>query len=219
MFPEHVETERLHLRRFDAAVDLWEAYDFFDRGRVSEEAFEHLNFEPHDTPKETFDRMREGRDKWEDAEAATYAIYPTDEEDGGGELAGRTSLTPQWEKRSAYFGIRLRKSYWGRGYSGERAAALAKVAFDRLDLEVVSAGHVPGNDRSRRAIEKYVDRFGGGKDGVLRNWLVDDGDVRDLHVYTITREQFERTRPDDLGVEIHDGSATATASERGGDRP
>lgn len=215
MFPEHVETERLHLRRFDAEVDLWDAYDFFARGEVAAEAFEHLGYDPHDTPKETFDFLEEVREEWEDAEAATYAIVPKDGEDGAGELAGSTSLHPEWEKRSAYFGIRLRKPFWGREYSGERAAALAVVAFDRLDLEIVSAGHVPGNDRSRRAIEKYVDRFGGEKEGVLRNWLPHDDEVHDLHAYTITREQFERNRPDDLGVEIHDGRTESTPGERG----
>lgn len=218
MFPEHVETDRLHLRRFDAEVDLWDAYDFFARGEVAEEAFEHLGHDPHDTPKGTFDYVQNVREKWEEAKAATYAIVPKANEDGGGELAGNATLQPQWEKRSAYYSIRLRKPYWGRGYSGERATSFTVIAFDRLDLEVVSTGHVPGNDRSRRAIEKYVDRFGGDKDGVLRNWVVGPDEVRDLHVYTITREQFERNRPADLGIEMHDERSPAT-EQREGDRP
>ena len=65
-------------------------------------------------------------------------------------------------------------------------------------------GHVPDNDNSRRAIEKYVDRFGGGKDGVLRNWVPHGDEVRDLVVYSVTREQYERNRPDDLGVTVRD---------------
>lgn len=204
MFPAHVETDRLHLRRFDEHADLWEAYDIFDSNQVAGEAYRYIPGKPHATPKETFDFITDAREDWKDAERAVYAVYPKAGEDGEGELIGNTMLNPQWEKRTARLGIRLRKPYWGNGYSGERAAALISIAFDRLDLDVVGAGHVPGNEQSKRAIEKYVERFGGGRDGILRNWLPHDGEVYDLHVYTITREQYETNRPADLGVVIHD---------------
>jgi len=204
MFPTHVETDRLHLRRFDEHVDLPEAYDYFGRDETVEREMRHLTQEPDDTPKETFDRLAEAREEWEDAEGALYAIVPKESEDGAGELAGDAVLIPQWDKRSAYFGVRLREQFWGRGYSGERAAAFMWLTFERLDLEVASPGHVPDNDNSRRAIEKYVDRFGGGKDGVLRNWVPHGDEVRDLVVYSVTREQYERNRPEDLGVTVRE---------------
>lgn len=203
MFPAHVETERLDLRRFDDHVDLWTAYEYFGRDETIEAEMRHLTQEPDDTPKETFDRLAEASEEWTDAESALYAIFPKADERGGGELAGDAAFLPQWDKRSATFGVRLRKPYWGRGYSGERAAALMVVAFEHLDLEVITAGHFPENERGKRAIESYVDRFGGQKDGVMRNWVSDGTEVHDLHLYSVTREQFGDNRPDELDVVVH----------------
>jgi len=52
-----------------------------------------------------------------------------------GEIAGFGGFSVDWEKRTAVLGTWLRKRFWGRGYSGERAAALVEVAFENLDLD------------------------------------------------------------------------------------
>jgi hypothetical protein len=51
--------------------------------------------------------------------------------------------------------------------------------------------HQPGNEQSQRAVEKYVEAHGGQYDGLLRNWVVKDDEIRDLRRYTVTREQYE----------------------------
>lgn len=80
---------------------------------------------------------------------------------------------------------------WGNGYSGERAAALAALAFDHLDLASLRVGHDPDNDQSRRAVEKYVDRFGGRKDGTVRNEVpFPDGPVRDEVRYSVSAGEW-----------------------------
>ena len=51
--------------------------------------------------------------------------------------------------------------------------------------------HVPEHERSRRAIEKYVDRLGGRREGLLRNHITfADGSVHDEVRYTITRNEW-----------------------------
>jgi hypothetical protein len=68
---------------------------------------------------------------------------------------------------------------------------MTALAPDRLALEVVAVSHMVGNDRSRRAVERYVERFGDQHEGLLRNWqLNDSGTVADMHRYTTTREQY-----------------------------
>jgi RimJ/RimL family protein N-acetyltransferase len=119
-----------------------------------------------------------------DADAGTDGTPDSDR------LAGTTNLHFDWGRRTAELGIWLRKPFWGRGYSGERAAALLELAFERLDLELVGASHQDGNEQSRRAIEKYVERFGGQYDGLLRNFVPRGDEVRDLHRYTISQEQY-----------------------------
>lgn len=199
MFPETLETERLRLERFSREnFDALELHRHYAprHSETIEEEFEHVTQKPHATPKETWDRLVEAEEKWDEAEWATYAVISKPEE----EFAGTTNLALEWEKRTGLTGLWLRKPFWGRDYSGERAMALLALAFDRLDLEVVSPGYLDGNEQSKRAIEKYVERFGGQYDGVLRNWVPFEDEVRDLHRYTILREQWEEHRPDDDAV-------------------
>jgi RimJ/RimL family protein N-acetyltransferase len=205
VFPDEIETERLRLVRLCRGnVSTTQLYQYMrteapDMSEVSE----YVMWDPHETPKDTHEYLIDVEDQWDDCGQATYAIYlrsderrgdetrtGTDRDAESDELVGTTNLHFDWERRSAELGIWLRRPFWGRGYSGERAAAMLELAFDRLDLELVGASHQVGNERSRRAIEKYVERFGGQHDGVLRNFVPKGEEVRDLHRYTISREQY-----------------------------
>jgi len=192
VFPDTIETERLRFEpRSPDAVDAREAYRICSSDPGIEDVTEYVTWDPHDTPKETLEFLRRGEERREDGEVAAYVLRPRDGERGAGEIAGFTGLACDWEKRTGELGIWLRRRFWGRGYSGERAAALAELAFDRLDLDVVAVSHHPDNDASRRAIEKYVGRFGGRREGRLRNALAfADGSVHDRVRYTIGREEW-----------------------------
>ncbi|ADJ14728.1 GNAT family N-acetyltransferase [Halalkalicoccus jeotgali] len=192
MFPETIATDRLRLERLTRElVDPLEAYEHFANGDDIEEETQHISWNPHTTPKETWDVLGEFEERWEQREDAIYALFPREGEAGTGEFAGTTGLHFEWDKHAADLGIWLRKPFWGRGYSGERAAALFALAFSRLDLELVSVAHFSGNEQSKRAIEKYVERFGGRYEGRLRNHLVDaDGEVHDAHRYSVSQEEW-----------------------------
>lgn len=194
MFPERIETERLILERIShESVDVFGLHEFYTDGNNTEEMFEYWDSDPHQTIKETNDYLDEAERLWEEAEGAKYVIRRKDgEDDGEHAIIGTTGLYPDWDKRSANFGILLNKRYWGRGYAGERADALLRVAFERLDLELVAASHIDGNEKSKQAIEKYVERYGGQYDGLLRNWLPLDDTVADVHRYTISQEQYSK---------------------------
>lgn len=214
MFPAVVETDRLRfeplIRETIAPLEL---YEYTRAGGGFEEVASHLTTDPHHTPKGTREYLANSEERWSEATRANWALFPLEDEPRSGEFAGVASLIPLWDKRTARLGIWLRKPFWGRGYSGERAAALIELSFDRLDLELVTAGYLEGNENSRRAIEKYVDRFGGQYDGVLRNWVPVDGEVRDLHRYTIDREAWAEHRPDESTLTV-----IAADLERAGDR-
>lgn len=196
MFPEEIETERLRLvrlcREHVTARALYRHVN--TEAEAVDEISEYTVWEPHRTMKDTHDHLDEVEAKWEDGEHPYYVVYPREHEPDAGAFAGVTNLSIGWDRRTAELGIWLRKPFWGRGYSGERAAALMELAFERLDLELVGAAHQPGNERSKRAIEKYVAAHGGQHDGVLRNWIPKDDEVRDLHRYTVSREQYREAR-------------------------
>ncbi|WP_128476232.1 GNAT family N-acetyltransferase [Halorussus pelagicus] len=199
MFPERIETDRLVLEPLTPQnVDVLDFYPHAShRNPHIEEITEYLSWDPHQTPKETREFLDSQAEVWDAGEVANYVVRPKEGEDGAGEIAGAAGLHPDWERRTGILGTWLRKPFWGRGYSGERAAALMEVAFDRLDLEVVAVSHHADNEKSRRAIERYVERFGGQCEGLLRNFETSPDGPVDAYRYTVTREQWvEATKED-----------------------
>lgn len=190
LFPACIETDRLVLERLHESVDPLEFYGICSSDPGIEEVTEHLNWEPHATPKETVEFLSHVESQYEKNEGVQYVVRPREDEPGAGAIAGATGLTVDWDRRTGTLGLWLRKRFWGRGYSGERASALIDLAFDRLDLEYVAVMHVVGNERSKRAIEKYVEAHGGSDDGVLRNWDITGEKPRDMHRYTIPQEDI-----------------------------
>ena len=195
VFPEKMESERLRYERLHPdEFDPFELYEHVRRGAPHiDEITEHVYWDPYDHPKEALDWVDACGEDFESGEHAAYVIRP----DGGdrpGEFAGLAGIRPDWDRRLATLGTWLRKPFWGQGYSGERAGRMLELAFERLDLEVVAVSHAPENDNSRRAIETYVERFGGRKEGRIRNDIVIDGEPRDSIRYSISREEWARNR-------------------------
>lgn len=194
LFPAYLESDRLRYEPLHESVETLELYEYHRSGEIGP-VMRSLGERPHATPKETADVLEESRTTWDASERATYAIRNASDD----EFVGVAELWLEWEKRKVSFGIWLREPFWGRGYSAERAGVMAYVAFDRLDLEVVTVGHQPGNDQSKRAIEKYVGTYGGQFDGVVRNGLPpgDSGGPRDLRMYSISQSQWRENVPAD----------------------
>jgi RimJ/RimL family protein N-acetyltransferase len=196
MFPTEIQTERLRLVRLSGeTISLWALYDHMhDDAPHIDEVCRYTKWEPHESVMETHEYLDEVESKWEANEQATYAIYPNAGERDADTFAGVANLNLDWDRRSGELGIWLRKPFWGRGYSGERAAALMELAFEELELELVGASHQVGNEKSKQAIERYVDAHGGQYDGVLRNFLPIGDEVRDLHRYSVSREQYREAK-------------------------
>lgn len=197
MFPVVVETDRLRLERAAPdAVDVHELYRVSSADDGIDEVTRYVGWDPHETPKETQKFLRTCESRWDDAESAQYVIRPREDEDGAGEIAGMTGLTLRWDRRVAEPGVWLRRRFWGRGYSGERAGALLELSFGVLDLGVVAVHHHPDNENSRRAVERYVDRFGGRREGRLRNAHRWGDEAVDLVRYTVAREEWREATAD-----------------------
>jgi len=192
IFPDRIETERLVLTPLTPEdVD---ALDLYEHVRVGAPAIgdvtEHLPWDPHRTPEETAEFIERSGERRSEREGAEYVVRPREGEDGAGEIAGCTGLDVDWDRERAELGLWLRKRFWGRGYSAERAVALAEVAFDRLDLGVLAVSHAVGNENSRRAIETYVDRLGGSREGRIHNGVVVDDEPVDTIRYSVTAEAW-----------------------------
>jgi len=175
MFPETIETDRLRLEpRWPENVDLDDCYRICASDPGIDEVTEYVTWDP----------TRPKRRRWSSSNAAANGGRITRRRaTSSAPVRARTAPArspasaasvstgrngPQSSARTW-----LRKRFWGRGYSGERAAALVEVAFENLDLDLVAVSHLPENAQSQRAIEKYVDRLGGRREGLLRNHITD----------------------------------------------
>jgi RimJ/RimL family protein N-acetyltransferase len=203
--PERIETDRLRLDRLDEAIDVQTLYEYAGASETIDEETRYMSWTPHDHLKESADVRDSFREKWENLETASYAIFPHEGEEGAGEFAGTAGLGIDWEKQSGELGIWLRKPFWGRGYSAERANALAVVAFEQLDLDYLKVWANPENEKSNRAIRKYVERFGGRHEGLLRNQKLDRNDEPvDVHHYSISQAEWRDAVGEEHGVSFTD---------------
>jgi ribosomal-protein-alanine N-acetyltransferase len=192
MFPKRVETDRLVLEHL-TMDHLFELYRHKKTTAPGiDEIARYVTWSPDRSLNETREFIEQQNEQWNDGEGATYLLRPGETEDDAGAFAGIASLSIDWNRRTGTFGTWLRKEFWGRGYSGERAGALLNLTFDRLDLEVISVGHHPDNKQSERAVQKYVEAHGGRREGHLRNNIAfNDGSVHDEIRYSITQEEYQ----------------------------
>src|SRR6056297_2887992 len=148
LFPDTIRTDRLRLDVVTPeTVDLVEFYDHAGNDPDIEEITQYLTWEPHETPKATLEFVEHVGEQYGSGDGATYTIRPREGEAGAGEFAGVAGCSVDWDRKTMTLGTWLRKPFWGRGYSGERAAAMLQLAFDRLDLEVVAVEHVADNEK------------------------------------------------------------------------
>lgn len=194
MFPETIETDRLRLERL-THEDLFDLYEHAKVGAPAiNEITEYVTWSPHRSPGETREAIEGTIEEYEEGTGVTYVVRPAEGESHAGEFGGMTGLSIDWDRRTGTLGLWLREPLWGQGYSGERAGALMNPAFSRLDLDLVSVSHHPDNDQSKRAIEKYVERHGGRREGLLRNNLVyQDGTVVDEIRYTVSQAEYRES--------------------------
>lgn len=188
LFPDRIETDRLVLEAAGPeTVDVHEFYRICS-GESVESFTEYLTWDPHPHPKETLEFLEHAAEQHSTGETAQYVVRPTESD---ADIAGMAGLTVKWDRRLAEPGIWLRERFWGQGYSGERADALLSLAFERLDLECVAVEVRTGNEQSRRAVEKYVERHGGRHEGLLRHADAWPGGPVDLHRFTITSAEYD----------------------------
>jgi len=199
LFPERIETERLILEA--ATTETLDPLTLYEHTREGaphiDEITEYVTWNPHETPKVASEFLEMITESRQAGEGGTYVIRPKPGEDGAAEFAGLSGIAADWDARTATFGAWLRKPFWGRGYSGERAAAFMEVAFDRLDLDAVVVTVQDGNEKSRKAVSRYIEAHGGHREGLLRNFEVNmDGSVVDIHRFTVTQEEYREVTAD-----------------------
>ena len=207
VFPDTIETDRLRLERLRRdrvePRTLYEATR--DGGPTIDEETEFLPWSPTATLRDAEERITEFERQWERRERAEWAIRPREGEDGAGVFAGTAGLICRWDKDLVLLAVWLRKPFWGRRYSGERADALLEVAFDHLDVGVAAVPVHGDNDRSYRAVDRYVERHGGRYEGLLRTHAGRYDEPADHHRFSVSRAEWRAAEGARTAVRFPDG--------------
>lgn len=88
-------------------------------------------------------------------------------------------------------GYCMNHDYWGKGYMSEAVRAVLMIGFINMHLEIITCGHYPENERSRRVIEKSGFTY----EGLIRcHSRLYNGEVKDLCQYSLTREEYMKIR-------------------------
>lgn len=172
-----LRTERLVLRTFDPsdAVDVY-AY------AQSETVGPMAGWAPHkslDDSRRVVQMFIEAGDVWAIVDKST------------GHVIGSIGLHRDGSRRVENcrdLGYVLGEKYWGQGFATEACRAVLQYAFEELSCPVVSVGHFPFNQKSRRVIKK----LGFTCEGTIRHALeLPDGTVTDNVVYSLLKEEYE----------------------------
>ena len=177
MFPETIETERLHLRRpvgSDAGV-------IFSSYAQDPEVTRYLVWRPHSQVETTKAFVAECELRWTDGSGYPYAIALKNSAE---HLIGMIDLRPKTHR--VEFGFVLARAYWGKGFMPEAISAVAAACLNMPTIYRFEATCDVENRRSARAMEKAGLIF----EGVLRRYIVHPNisrEPRDSLLYAITK--------------------------------
>ena len=103
-----------------------------------------------------------------------------------GEFLGLALLKELYDTGENEVGYRLFPSAWGQGYATEISRALVQHGFDSLGLDLIVGITFPGNDASRRVLEKSGLKYHG-----ERTYEQCREIVPELSYFRIERPQFD----------------------------
>ena len=176
MFPNTVETRRLHLRRpVSGDADL-----IFRAYAQDTQVTRYLVWVPHASVETTKNFISDCENRWINLAAFPYVI--TRKEDG--ELLGMIDIRPNGHR--ADFGFVLARAYWGKGLMPEAISALVEVTLAQPSIYRLEATCDLDNKASARALEKA----GLSREGVLRKYIIHPNispEPRDSLLYAITK--------------------------------
>ena len=88
--------------------------------------------------------------------------------------------------RRAEIGYEIHPDYWRKGYASEAVISILQYGFDVLDLTRIGAVVFTKNDASYQLLEK----LGFEKEGVLRDYMVQNGIAHDTYVYSLLKNSL-----------------------------
>jgi len=124
-----------------------------------------------------------------DADIIDFAIHKKDNDELIG--CGMIAHLNRYNRRCDLgIGLGWNKANWGKGYASEALQAIIAYCFQELQLNYIGAEIYEFNAPSIRLVE----RNGFHRDGIKRQYIFKDGVFKDLYLYSLLREDWEKLR-------------------------
>lgn len=175
-----IETERLILRELQ--IDDFE--DFYEYAK-NINVTSLLNWKPHLNKEMSLSFLKsyvESNDVWaivlkENSKVIGHLkIYP---DENRGQFSARNTA-----KLITYA---LSEDYWGKGYMTEAVKRAVKYAFEEMNIELLTAFHIPHNIRSKSVIEKCGFQY---EITIEQGYKYYDGQIFDSVCHSIMKSDY-----------------------------
>jgi len=106
------------------------------------------------------------------------------------QLVGCMGLSIFKDHHRAEIGYWIAADFWGQGICTEASRATVDFAFQKLNLNKITARHMSSNPASGKVMQK----FGMIREGVLLQDLLKNGRFEDSVVYGLTLDQYKNSQ-------------------------
>jgi len=183
IFPEHLDTDRLVLRRYSNA-DAPTILELVDRNRDRlirnfSQMAKSLS-QGEDAKSFTEDKA----EQWNTRKAFCYGIWRK----ASRELIGQLQVKNiAWDVPSAELSYFIDASSRRQGFATEAIAAIVRVAFQELDFKRMFVRIIPSNQESI----SLANKLGFKHEGLHRNeFRCGFGELHDVHYFSLTSDDF-----------------------------
>ena len=145
----------------------------------------YLTWSPHSSLKETERYIKILQKKYADGSFNDWGVVLKD----SGKFVGTCGYTSfNYAENTAEVGYVLAKPYWGQGLMPEAVHEVMRFGFETFGLDGFTAKFMEGNDASGRVMQKCGMTF----EGLYRHSMYIKGEFKNIIVYRITREEFDK---------------------------
>lgn len=178
---EELKTPRLLLRRFRAE----DAQDYFTRLGSSEEVTRYMLWQPHKSLQESRESIERILGKYQSGDCYCWAIALAEDNT----MIGRIDLLRlDPETGSCSFAYMLGKHFWNQGFGTEALRAVFSFAFEKMNMERITADHMCVNPASGKVMQKAGMVY----TGTCKAKYEKCGTLYDADEYRITQESWNR---------------------------
>lgn len=177
-----IETERLVLRKMKPS-DSEAMFDYAKRSDVTK----YLTWYPHKSENYTRQYLEYISRHYAIGDFYDWAVVDKESK----KMIGTCGFTRfNFQSDSAEIGYVLNPDFWGREIALEAAKAVIRFGFERLSLNRIEAKFLPGNNASRRVMEKLGMTY----EGTSRESMLIKGRYRDVSTCSILRSEYEEKK-------------------------